>query len=369
MTPNQALAQVGPTEWSLMLDQAQVLLSTGFLPKAIQTPEQAVAIMLKGRELGIPPMYALSNIAVIQGKPTASAELMLALIYRDHGDNAIYNIRSDHEVAEYAYKRRSWSEYRRFSFTIEQARKAGITNNPNWTKYPAAMLRARCVSAIARIAFPDSIGGMYTPEEMGVEEEVTEDGEHRLVVVPEDMLPRIVEEPDPIPLSLAPESVRTTIQDVTRSRPSDDLPVEDEETTWPEPLAVHEAEWTANEGDVLELEDLFGAPQDQQKPVRPSPSPTEPAKAKKTGYTWQAFTQDAWDHMIEIGAAEKLRNTVIDLIYKDLEHEGVREDPTVLAQVLSEVNSWKKVQDVTLFANQLANKRREPTGHGPRVSR
>jgi hypothetical protein len=36
------------------------------------------------------------------------------------------------------------------------------------------MLRARCISAVARMAFPDSIGGMYTAEELGAE--VDEDG-------------------------------------------------------------------------------------------------------------------------------------------------------------------------------------------------
>jgi hypothetical protein len=42
-----------------------------------------------------------------------------------------------------------------------------------WQKYPDAMLRARCISAAARLAFPDIIGGMYTPEEIGAPVNVT----------------------------------------------------------------------------------------------------------------------------------------------------------------------------------------------------
>jgi hypothetical protein len=66
------------------------------------------------------------------------------------------------------------------------------------------MLRARCISAVARMAFPDSIGGMYTPEELGAE--VDEDG----TPIQATITPRIVpapstpiEQPRNAPLSAA----------------------------------------------------------------------------------------------------------------------------------------------------------------------
>ena len=152
--------------WAILKEQAEMLVTTGFLPAAIKSANQAVAIILKGRELGIPAMYALSNIVVIGGKPAANAELMLALIYRDHGDDAVVFTETTPKVATVSYKRRGWKDRRLFSFTIEDATRAGLTAG-NWKTYPAAMLRARCISAVARLAFPDTIGGMYTPEELG----------------------------------------------------------------------------------------------------------------------------------------------------------------------------------------------------------
>lgn len=149
----------------------KTLLPTGFLPSTIKTPEQAVAIMIKGQELRIPPMYALSNIVVIQGKPAANAELMLALIYRDHGDDAIIFQETSATSATISYRRRSWKQRQSFTFTAADAKTAGLTGG-NWAKYPAAMLRARCISAVARLAFPDTIGGMYTPEELGLDADV-----------------------------------------------------------------------------------------------------------------------------------------------------------------------------------------------------
>ncbi|MBV9282954.1 MAG: hypothetical protein JOZ41_23015, partial [Chloroflexi bacterium] len=60
---------VDPEAWTVLREQADVLVRSGFLPHGVNTPEKAISIVMKGRELGIPPMYALSNIAVINGKP------------------------------------------------------------------------------------------------------------------------------------------------------------------------------------------------------------------------------------------------------------------------------------------------------------
>jgi len=164
-------------DWTTMLSMAEQLVKSGLLPATIKTAQAAVVIIQKGRELGIPPMAAINGIGVINGKPVAGAELMLALLYRDHGDEAVRVIRSDAEACEIAYRRRGWSKPERFAFSIEDAKRAGLAGGQTWTKYPQAMLRARCISAVARMAFPDSIGGMYTPEELGATVTVAPDGD------------------------------------------------------------------------------------------------------------------------------------------------------------------------------------------------
>lgn len=176
LAPREAASLPSTSEWRTMVEMAGMLVPTGFLPSTIKTAEQAVAIILKGRELRVPPMYALSNIVVVQGKPTCSAELMLALIYRDHGDDAVIVEESTPTACHVLYKRRAWSAPRAFAFTMDDARTAKLDGKDTWRQYPQAMLRARCVSAVARLAFPDSIAGMYTPEELGAAVRVTEDG-------------------------------------------------------------------------------------------------------------------------------------------------------------------------------------------------
>src|SRR5947209_7245504 len=76
-------------QWTAMLGMADAMLKTGLLPQTIKTPQAAVLLILKGAELGIPPMQALAQIVVVNGKPSLQSELMAALIYRDHGDEAL----------------------------------------------------------------------------------------------------------------------------------------------------------------------------------------------------------------------------------------------------------------------------------------
>lgn len=196
-------------EWNTMLQMADVFLQSGLLPSSIKTPAAAVTIIAKGRELGIPALYALSKISIIGGKPACEAELMLAMIYRDHGDNAVIPVETDATHCTMQYKRRGWSEYRTHSFTIEEARAAKLTGKDTWQGYPAAMLRARCISALARIGFPDTLGGMYTPEELGARVVVNELGE----VVLDD--PGVGQETKPAAVPSLYVTLYDTVEDAT----------------------------------------------------------------------------------------------------------------------------------------------------------
>lgn len=164
-------------EYQVLNEISEKFIKTGFLPVSIKTPQQALLIAMKGRELGIPPLQALSQIHVIQGKPTISAELMLALIYRNFPEAIITFKKTDNEACIIEAKRTKDQEKQTFTFTIKDAEQAGLLSKDTWRKYPAALLRARNISAMARALFPDAImGASYTPEELGAEVEESEDG-------------------------------------------------------------------------------------------------------------------------------------------------------------------------------------------------
>lgn len=160
-----------------LMELGATLLRSGLLPESIKKPETAVAIIIKGLELGEQPMYALSNIVIVNGKPSISAEMMLARIYRTHGKRAIRVKASEDAHCTVEYRLDGWPDIQSYTFTIQDAQRAGLTGKQVWKQYPAAMLRARCISAVARMAFPECIAGMYVPGELGEPTTVTDDGE------------------------------------------------------------------------------------------------------------------------------------------------------------------------------------------------
>ena len=190
-------------EWALLLDQARCFLQSGLLPKALQKPEQVVLVMLKGRELGIPPLQALSHINVIGGKPAMSAELMLAQIMKLHPKTQFKFPERTNEKCTISVKRAGF-DFESFTFTIDDARKAGLLSNPSWNKYPRAMLHARVVSEMARSLFPDAIAGIsYTPEELGA---VVDENGDIIDMIPDGQEALPPSEPKPVAQTSAPSA-------------------------------------------------------------------------------------------------------------------------------------------------------------------
>lgn len=155
--------------YEAMKEQAITLVKSGFLPTSIKTPEAAMAIAIKGVEVGMPMMQSFSHINVIGGKPCISAEGMNFLIKKNCPAAKIDIVKRDHESCKISASRPG-STVTVFEFTMEDAKRAELLANPSWKKYPKNMLFARCFSDMARTLFPDCIGGIsYTPEELGAQ--------------------------------------------------------------------------------------------------------------------------------------------------------------------------------------------------------
>ncbi len=151
------------------------LIASGLLPDTIKKPEQAMAVMLKGAELDIPPMHALSHINIIKGKPTMSAELMRALVQRVGHKVRIVESTAERAVVE-GVRLDDPDHKTRISFDEEDAKRAGLAGQGGHKSYPAALKLARATSALCRAMFADALAGIsYTPEELGAE--VDEEGE------------------------------------------------------------------------------------------------------------------------------------------------------------------------------------------------
>lgn len=146
---------------------AGMLAKSALIPTAVRNkPADVAIIIMHGRELGLPPMRALSQIYVVEGKPTASADLMVSLCTsRPTICKYFRPVEVTDRAATYETLREGHPEPTRFTYTIEDARAAGLTGKHNWKSHPKAMLSARAKSFLARMVYSDLVGGMYDPDE------------------------------------------------------------------------------------------------------------------------------------------------------------------------------------------------------------
>lgn len=132
----------------------------------VASPEQAMAIMIKGAELGLPPTAAFEMIHIIENKPAISPRGALALIYRSGLLESI-NIKEDANGCTVTMKRKGGIEYTTV-WTLDDAKRAGLyREKSNWEKYPANMCRWRAIGYCIDVVFPDVLAGLKTADQFG----------------------------------------------------------------------------------------------------------------------------------------------------------------------------------------------------------
>lgn len=156
-------------EFESMISMANSLAKAqGFLPAHFfGQPYKILAAILYGRDLGISATNALQHIIVIEGKATADAQL-IGMLVRRAGHQMVDETT---DTASTVTITRSDGTVHEATFTMQDAQRAGLVRvGGAWTKYPAAMLYARALTACARKGAQDALmGTVYVPEEMGLE--------------------------------------------------------------------------------------------------------------------------------------------------------------------------------------------------------
>jgi hypothetical protein len=155
------------------VDEARSLAET--ISKSTLIPAQLVGKsadvlvqILAGRELGLEPMTAIRSIHIINGKPTLAADAMMGLVLSSGLAEYFVQTEATASSVTFETKRKGAPVAQRVTWTLEDAKRAGVTGNPTWNKYPRQMLAARCKSELARSAYPDVLAGVYDPDELAV---------------------------------------------------------------------------------------------------------------------------------------------------------------------------------------------------------
>lgn len=127
--------------------------------------EDIMLAVQHGLEVGLSPMSALQNIAVVNGKPAIYGDAALALCC-SHPSFLDIEETVEGNVATCSVKRRDRSPVVR-KFSEADAKKAGLWGKQGpWTSYPSRMLQMRARSWALRDAFPDALKGLGVAEEV-----------------------------------------------------------------------------------------------------------------------------------------------------------------------------------------------------------
>ncbi len=148
--------------------QANIAIEAGFLPDTLDTPGKVIAVMLMGRELGLPPMRSVNVLFPVHGRVESDAKTMLSLVYQSGLLEDITFEESD-ESCTITVKRKGVPSAYTTVWTLVDSKRAGLHTKTSYRKYPRDMNRARVITRACRVLFPDVVGGLYGWEEMAGE--------------------------------------------------------------------------------------------------------------------------------------------------------------------------------------------------------
>jgi hypothetical protein len=158
-----------PSDHGQLYRMAEQLANSDLVPKSLKgKPADVFLVFQMGAELGLAQTQSLKSIHVINGIPAMSAETLGALVLGSGlcEDHAVRMTGEGDTLAVHVkVKRKGIATPHESSFSIAEAKKAGVTSNPSWSKWPIDMLTARAKSRSYRIMFPDVIKGVMAYEE------------------------------------------------------------------------------------------------------------------------------------------------------------------------------------------------------------
>jgi len=130
----------------------------------VQSPDQAMALMLIAQAEGRHPAIAARDYHIIQGRPALKADAILARFQESGGRVEWHKYAADGVEATFTHPQ---GGSLRIGWTMADARSAGLGSKDVWKQYPRAMLRARVISEAVRTVYPAVLCGFFTPEEVG----------------------------------------------------------------------------------------------------------------------------------------------------------------------------------------------------------
>jgi hypothetical protein len=167
LTNRQGFAPANITE---AIQFSEMLANSSMVPKQYMGKPQDIMVCIQwGMEMGLAPMQALQNIAVINGKPSVYGDAMMALVQAspvcEGVEESIEDEGTPNPVAVCVARRKGRAPVT-VRFSVEDAKRAGLWGKQGpWQAYPKRMLQMRARGFALRDAYPDVLKGLISVEE------------------------------------------------------------------------------------------------------------------------------------------------------------------------------------------------------------
>lgn len=177
LVAGQAVAPIIPRTIDEVARIAQAVIVAGLAPSSYEgggekaTASKIMIGIMKGAEIGLPPLTALANIAIINGRPCLYGDGAVALIQAS-GKVEKWVERFEGEEGTDGYTavceiwRKGQAEPYIGRFSRADALRAKLTAKGPWVSYFSTMLMWRARTKSMRTGFADCLSGLTIAEEV-----------------------------------------------------------------------------------------------------------------------------------------------------------------------------------------------------------
>lgn len=145
-----------------MFRVAEAVVQAGLAPKGMDSPQKVFIAIQWGAELGLTPMQSIQALPIVNGRPVMEVQVGIALVL----SSGLLTDRHERFEGEGLQRRCVVALVRKGgmaierTFSVEDARRAGLDQKPNWKGFPDRMLYARAMGYAMKDLFPDVLRGI-----------------------------------------------------------------------------------------------------------------------------------------------------------------------------------------------------------------
>lgn len=169
---------LSPQNLNEAMQLAQIMSDSQMVPKDFQgKPGNVLVAVQMGADIGLAPMQAIQNIAVINGRPALWGDAVKAIVLASPLCEKFEETIDESTMTAYTKVKRKGHEEKVVSFSRKDAEAANLWGKSGpWTQYPKRMLQMRSRGFAARDEFADVLKGLAVAEELqdfAVEKDIT----------------------------------------------------------------------------------------------------------------------------------------------------------------------------------------------------